>query len=340
MDIEVLNCQRCGAPLKIKSSLCECDYCSSINLIGGEAGKYINQLNRANKLRQECEFDRAFAVYDDILAENVPSVDVLWSQALCEYGIEYVQDPVSSRYHPTLHRIKDTHFLYSRNYLDALEIANEEQKEQLKKDGEEIAKIQEEYLNIAANENPYDVFICYKETDDETKVRTEDSKLAEQLYEYLTGLGLKVFFARITLREKLGVNYEPYIFAAIKSAKVMVVLGTKQEYFTAVWVKNEWSRFFKLKESDPKKLLLFACNDIEDLPRAFQRKQAQLLQEENAILNLANNINNYIGGKGNGFVGGKNSKGIISTKKRVVCPYCGKSQERNIYGCIFCHREI
>ena len=373
MSIEALNCQCCGAPLKIENSICECEYCSTINFINGDAGKYITQLNRANKLRQQCEFDRAFTIYDDILAENIPSVDVLWSQALCEYGIEYVKDPISSRYFPTLHRIKDVSFLNSRCFIEAEELADEQQKEQLRAAAEEIARIQEEYLNIAADEKPYDVFICYKETDDETKKQTEDSEIAKQLYDLLLDLGLKVFFARITLQDKLGINFEPYIFAALKSSTVMVVLGTKAEYFNAVWVKNEWTRFLKLKEMDAQKLLLFACNKIEDLPPAFQRRQSQLLTQENAISNLAYNIGKYIekiAGENEDLVPATcpechkvihvdpDSKAAIcpqckkpfvvieainkyaNKERRIICPYCGKSQERNVYGCIYCHRKL
>ena len=294
MSVEALNCQCCGAPLKIESSTCKCDYCGSINIIGGDIGKYIDQLNRANKLRQQCEFDQAYSIYDDILSENIPSVDVLWSQALCEYGIEYVPDPVSGRYFPTLHRIKDINFLNYRNYTEALELADEEQKKQLKKEAEEIARIQEEYLNTASNEKPYDAFICYKETDSETGDITEDTALAEELYNELKGRGYKVFFAKETLKEKLSIDYEPYIFAALKSAKVMAVIGTKSEYFTAVWVKNEWGRFLKLMDENPEKRIFFACKDTEDLPRAFANRQAQLLNDNRAIKNLAANIVTYL----------------------------------------------
>lgn len=68
--------------------------------------------------------------------------------------------------------------------------------------------------------------------------RTPDSVLANDLYHQLTQENLRVFFARITLEDKIGQEYEPYIYSALMSAKVMVVLGTKPEYFKAVWVKT------------------------------------------------------------------------------------------------------
>lgn len=376
MNVEALSCQCCGAPLKLGNSVCTCDYCGTTNIVSGSTGKYIDLLNRANKLRQQCEFDRAFRVYDEILAENGSFVDVLWAQTLCEYGIEYVQDPTSGRYMPTLHRIKDESILNSDSFNEAVSMADDAQKAELKNAAMEIAKIQDDYLNIAAGEKPYDVFICYKETDDETEKRTEDSDIALMLYKKLESYGLKVFFSRITLQDKLGVNYEPYIFAALKSATVMTVIGTKPEYFSAVWVRNEWSRFYKLRELNDRKLMLFACNDVDDLPPVFRQKQAQLLTEPDAIENLSENIRDYvfkIMGENKSMVQAAcpncasvfpvdpsmqaaicpkckkpfivadallMSAADLFTKNRIKCPFCGKEQEKNKYGCIYCHKEI
>jgi hypothetical protein len=293
MKNESLNCRCCGGVLNLESNLCVCKFCGATNFFSANSSKYTNQLNRANKLRQEKEFDNAARIYDTILDENAPTADILWLRTLCEYGIEYVPDPVSDKYFPTLHRINDESILNFGMFKRAIELSDDKQKETLLKEAEYIDKVQTKYLNIAANEDPYDVFICYKETDLETGDKTEDVKLAEELYNELTNMGYKVFFARETLKEKISVEYEPYIFAALKSAKVMAVIGTKAEYFTAVWVKNEWGRFLKLMEKDPGKQMFFACDDPEELPRAFATKQAQILGVEGAIKNLASNIRKF-----------------------------------------------
>ncbi len=294
MKTEALNCRCCGGVLDVKSAITVCEYCGATNFISDTAGKYINQLNRANKLRQEKEYDNAIRIYDNILSENVPSADILWLRTLCEYGIEYVPDPISSKYFPTLHRIKDESILNYYSYLDALKLCDEEQRNILIKEATEINRIQTEYLEIAKNEAPYDVFICYKETDEDTMTTTEDVAYCTRLYEILTKTGYKVFFARETLQNKLSVDYEPYIFAALKSSKVMAVIGSKSEYFTATWVKNEWSRFLKQMEKDPSKQIFFACDDPNELPRAFSLKQAQLLSNPDAMEILAKNIINYL----------------------------------------------
>ncbi|MBP5493801.1 MAG: TIR domain-containing protein [Lachnospiraceae bacterium] len=294
MNTEALNCRCCGGVLNVKSALAVCEYCGATNFVSDTAGKYITQLNRANKLRQQKEYDNAIRIYDNILSENIPSADILWLRTLCEYGIEYVPDPISTKYFPTLHRVKDESILNYYSYLDALKLCDEEQKEILVKEATEINRIQTEYLEIAKNEAPYDVFICYKETDEDTKKTTEDVEYCKKLYEILTKSGYKVFFARETLKDKLSVDYEPYIFAALKSSKVMAVIGSKSEYFTATWVKNEWSRFLKLMEKDSNKQIFFACDDPNELPRAFSLKQAQLLSDPKAMEILARNIINYL----------------------------------------------
>ena len=80
--------------------------------------------------------------------------------------------------------------------------------------------------------------------------------MAQEIYYQLTEQGRRVFFARITLEDKAGQQYEPYIFAALNSARVMIVVGSSARNFNAVWVKNEWSRFLALMKKDKKKLLL------------------------------------------------------------------------------------
>ena len=121
-----------------------------------------------------------------------------------------------------------------------------------------------------------EALICYKETDANGR-RTPDSVLANDMYHQLTKEGFKVFFSRITLEDKIGTAYEPYIFAALNSAKVMVVLGTKPEYFKAVWVKNEWSRYLALIRAGADKTLVPAYRDMDpyDLPDEFAHLQAQ-----------------------------------------------------------------
>ena len=95
----------------------------------------------------------------------------------------------------------------------------------------------------------------------------------------------------------MGTAYEPYIFAALNSAKVMVVLGTKEEYFNAVWVKNEWSRFLALIRDGKKKILIPAYRDMDpyDLPEEFSHLQAQDMSKLGFMQDLIRGIKKLVG---------------------------------------------
>ncbi len=178
---------------------------------------------------------------------------------------------------PTCHRVQVASILTDEDYLAAVENAPDEESRRIyQEEAARIAEIQKGILAISANEKPYDVFICYKETDANGQ-RTHDSQWAQDIYYGLTEQGYKVFFSRITLEDKLGQQYEPYIFAALNSAKVMVVVGSRPEYFNAVWVKNEWSRYLALMAHDRKRLLIPCYRDMDpyDLPEELSALQSQ-----------------------------------------------------------------
>lgn len=154
-----------------------------------------------------------------------------------------------------------------------------------------IDSVQKGILEISNKEEPFDVFICYKETDDSGN-RTQDSVLAQELYYQLQRENFKVFFSRITLEGKLGTAYEPYIFAALNSSKVMVVVGTKPEHYNAVWVRNEWSRYLMLMQQDKSKTIIPAYKDMDpyDLPDALSMFQAQDMSKLGFMQDLIHGI--------------------------------------------------
>ena len=275
----LFKCKMCGGTLEINNneSVATCEYCGTQQTLPKlDDDKRVNLYDRANHFRRNNEFDKASAIYEQILNEDGTDAEAYWSLVLCRYGIEYVEDPASHKRVPTVNRAQFTSIFDDDNYKSALQYADGYQKSLYEEEAKAINEIQKGILAISQKEEPFDVFICYKETDNNGR-RTPDSVLANDLYHQLTQEGFKVFFARITLEDKLGSAYEPYIFAALNSAKVMVVLGTKPEFFNAVWVKNEWSRYLSLIKNGAKKMLIPAYKDMDpyDLPEEFSHLQAQ-----------------------------------------------------------------
>ena len=275
----VFKCKMCGGDLNPDrgSAVCECEFCGTKQTVPAQDDeKKASLFNRANRLRMRAEFDKAAAVYAGIAADFPEEAEAYWGLCLCRYGIEYVTDPASGEKKPTCHRTLTASIMKDEDFEQACENADPVAKSLYREEAKAIDRIQQGILQIVRSEAPYDVFICYKETD-ENGSRTEDSILAQEMYDALTAKGLKVFFARISLEDKLGQQYEPYIYAALASAKVMLAVGTKFEHYDAVWVKNEWSRYLAMMKSEKGKTLIpcFKGLDAYDMPEEFAALQAQ-----------------------------------------------------------------
>lgn len=295
----VFRCKMCGGDLEIAQgqAVCTCEFCGTEQTLPRlDSDRKANLYDRANHFRRNNDYDKAMGIYEQILNEDNTDAEAYWSLVLCRYGIEYVEDPSTHKRIPTINRAQYTSIYADENYKSAIEHASAAQKIVYEQEAKTIDEIQKGILSISEKEEPFDVFICYKETDN-TGRRTPDSVLANDLYHQLTQEDFKVFFARITLEDKLGLEYEPYIFAALNSAKVMVVLGTKPEYFKAVWVKNEWSRYLALIQGGARKMLIPAYKDMDpyDLPEEFSHLQAQDMSKLGFMQDLIRGIKKITG---------------------------------------------
>lgn len=290
----ILKCKMCGGDLHPveKATTCECEFCGSVQTIpNADDEKKMNLFNRAQRLLRACEFDKAAGVYESIVAEFPEEAEAYWGLVLCKYGIEYVDDPNTGKKIPTCHRSSFDSVMDDTNFEQATENADPIARRVYRDEAKTIEELRKGIIDVSSKEEPYDIFICYKETD-ENGNRTLDSVLAQDIYDALTEKGYKVFFARITLEDKLGQEYEPYIFAALNSAKVMLAVGTDYEYYNAVWVKNEWSRFLRLIASGEKKTLIPCYKNIDayDMPKEFAKLQAQDMGKVGAMQDLVRGI--------------------------------------------------
>lgn len=254
----VIKCKMCGGDLILTegSTVAECEYCGTVQTVpNADDEKKLTLFARANRLRAACEFDKAAGLYESIAAEFPDEAEAYWGLILCKYGIEYVDDPATGKKIPTCHRSSFDSVMEDEAFEQVMEYSDINSRRVYREEAKFIEELRKNIIEVSGKEAPYDIFICYKETDPNGE-RTVDSVMAQEIYDKLTADGYRVFFSRITLEDKLGQEYEPYIFAALNSAKVMLSFGTDYEYYNAVWVKNEWSRFLKLMEKDKSKYLI------------------------------------------------------------------------------------
>ena len=184
----IFRCKMCGGDLEIQdgATSCVCEFCGTRQTLPTNQDENLQGLfNRANVLRIKSEFDKAADIYEKILQADQTEAEAYWGLILCKYGIEYVEDPATYKRIPTCHRASYDAVTTDEDYKNALKYADTVQREIYETEAAKIEEIQKGILAIAQKESPYDVFICYKETDDSGN-RTQDSVIANDIYYQLT----------------------------------------------------------------------------------------------------------------------------------------------------------
>lgn len=295
-----LKCRYCGGNIAdLGDGTGKCESCGSLLVLPKSNEKVNNDLyNRADHLRKIHDYDGAISAYEHLAAENPTDPEARWSLVLCRYGVEYTYDRRTESYLPTINRMSLDSILEDRDYIKALEYADEAAKAEYRSQALKLAAIQDELEKIVRENEHYDVFISFKATDDNRK-RTRDYTLAQEIYDALSANGLRVFFSPVSLRNHVGEVYEPYIFAALYSAKVMVLVGTKREYLDSEWVRNEWSRYLFMTRENPKKHILPVCEGMkpEEFPAGIGKMQAISMNVVGALEMIRERVTSYTTGQ-------------------------------------------
>lgn len=249
--MDTYQCRVCGGPLTAQedAATAVCEYCGSVLRIPRiDPAVY----NHALELRRQKKYDQAAALFRQCIRECPQDAEAHWNLLLCKFGIEYVRERDGSRV-PTCNALIYDPITEDEDYLDALRFADDMSARLYIDEARRLQAIQTQIVRMARQAD-YDVFISYKETDEQGG-RTEDSVIAQTLYDTLIRKGYKVFLSRVTLKGQAGLEYEPVIFSALNSAPVLLVVGTSRAHLESVWVSNEWKRFLHLMESDKDKKL-------------------------------------------------------------------------------------
>ncbi len=291
---EQYQCRACGGTVipasDGKTGICE--YCGKKIVFPRKGYKLMNQ---ANALRARMEFEQAEALYQSLALLNSDDPEVWWSILLCRYGILYVQE--ADRRVPTVNRMKYDSVFDQEAYKKAIALADEAQRRIYEEEARTIQDIQDRLIVAVEKEEKYDIFISFKDKDADGK-RTRDSALAQDIYEALADEGYRVFFSRITLRTAIGEEFEPKIFSALHSARIMILVATTVEHIEADWVKNEWSRYLKLMEQDAGKYLIPVYTigvKPEQLPVALSRLEGIQANGEAYLQLIKQNVETRLG---------------------------------------------
>lgn len=252
MNAFTLNCETCGGPLNYSADglTAVCPYCGNkYNFRAAKSEAVTLALNRANAMRIACDFDGAIREYS-LIAERCPEdSEAWWGLTLSTYGIEYVADSRTKRLVPTCRRYLKNSILTDENYLNAIKFAPPEQAEQYRARAEVIDRLQRAIGRRLDEEENFDIFLSYRSAD-ENGAPTKERVVARRIYDELTRRGFKVFSSEVTLKNRLGEDFEPIIYKALYSCSFFILIACSEQNLNSPWVKNEWSRFRDRQEEE------------------------------------------------------------------------------------------
>ena len=259
------TCVMCGKVLESN----KCTHCDRL----GIASKDKDALTLAYSALNNKNFITARNLFREYVASHDKDAEGYFGLACAKYGLRY--DTVingKNTLTPTYYLESD--LLSDVDFLTALKLSNDTVKQEYRDAFNLVTNILGVWKSKMAKEPHYDIFISYKESDESLGLeRTQDSIEAQDLYLYLSSLGYKVFFEKEALRGKSKFDYEPYIYNALKTSKIMIAYGQKTEYFESADMMDEWSRFkdmIALKQKDHNALLVaYEKVNTEDINKIF-----------------------------------------------------------------------
>ncbi len=239
-------------------------------------------LKIANRHRQFAEFDKARDIYREIIYKY-PDEDLsaaYWGLVLCDQTVLLEVDN-SGQIFPSFYRVKSLPIEESKEYEEFMDYVTQNAPEKLDDYQSRINIIEnarDKAVVISQTTKPYDVFICFKKTQLNSDMVTQDYDVANEIYNELSSK-YKIFYSEKSLRNIRVRDFEPNIYYGLYTAKVMLIICSKAEFLESHWMKNEWKRFMELnknRDSDYKSIIPIFIDNFteEDLPVELAHKQA------------------------------------------------------------------
>lgn len=213
---------------------------------------------RAEKLKQRGDFDKAYAVYKEASEADHESPKGFWGMVLCKYGILYEENG------PVMKRPSDESIMEDEAFERVMENAEGETRSEYRNAAKELERLRRKIAAEAEDIEGSDIFICLKHSDADGSP-TPEAETAKKIGKMLEAEGYKIFFSR-------GMD-AAHMLAALKSSGLMIVAGSDYENFHDADVKNEWGSFLKISAADKSKRLICVYSNCDefDIPKEFSK---------------------------------------------------------------------
>ena len=288
MGLKANICRVCGGALKncgtyYKCICCDTEFRIEDSMTKAEVEAYFDRLNdfadaERNLSVSPPRFDEAESEFGLIVQKYPDWSAGYWGLVRAKFGIKFEQD-LSGKAVPSCYKSSYEDFRDTDEYKKAVALAETpELRQSYEGWADYIARDTKEWRE-EAQKYDYDVFICFKASNDLDGSETRDAREMHKLYDLLKDKGYRVFFSPVTLITDgvVGKGSGPYIFNALDKAKALIVYGSRKEYFSSTWVQNEWQRYLRAIKAGKKEkdslIVLYEGFNPKELPQGLRRIQ-------------------------------------------------------------------
>ncbi len=282
-----LPCSICFNPITIRenAALLTCPHCGRRQ---GQpklrrSGK-IRLLDYAAHYREKHAFKQAISAYQKALSYEQEDAEVYWLMMLCQYGVLFEQE--GDEYVMRMYNCPEKSVYMSSYYKTAVRLASDQQRALYWDAAKQIDTLYRTIQDASEHQEKYDVIVSCRSWE-QAGGNTQDMMLASQLVSVLESEGVKVYSPAVHTEVTALHERQPEILAALHSARVMLIVGTKPGSFTAPSVRINALRFLKLMK-DTKKRMIPVFRDMTryDLPEEFAHLEVMDLSETGTVSRL------------------------------------------------------
>ena len=293
----IFQCPSCGSTeYQDAGSYIKCASCGNTYERKLQDKPVYADLAYAFNQRQEAKFDEAQKSYERIIEKYIAGSGIEeahWGRFLCEQHVIFYQNEHGESI-PSFWNISNRPCYKSESYQKVIGY-NNGNTENYKRLANLIEEYKKKYRRVAEEfHEGSDVFICFKDSG------TDDANLGYKIYNQFSGQ-YNVFFSRDSLNHITGNDYEPYIYHALNTAKVMIVICSSREALDSKWVHNEWWRFWNFSQVEEKTIIpVFREGfDSSELPDVLKPCQGHP-EDVDLISTLTNRLDAALKNKGGG----------------------------------------
>ncbi|MDD3401610.1 MAG: DUF6273 domain-containing protein [Eubacteriales bacterium] len=253
-----IRCKFCGAEMSVgqNEGMATCSICGGKQSLPLELDyARSNLFVRGNHFRMTRAYLKGVRAFDRILSDFEDDLEAHFCRALCRYGVTY---DIPNK--PILGRTLELSFLLDSDVRTCLQATDDPRNEYFRISAQRIFEAQQQIISAAAQIPPYDIYIV---TDDSPK----SVSVATDLFMQLTSREYTVYYLQAVRDQQLR-QPEVYAYAALRSARAMILVGTDAMQFENIDVRNAFERFIDIQAQDQSRVLIPCYRDIDsfDLP--------------------------------------------------------------------------